>query len=236
MIAVGRFDPENGEPVYIGLHPIFDDKSKVLVVNWQHTYAEPVLQGGPGRPDGSCPQAPVQHRRQPDRDVRGSHLRRRRRPASRRSTPNWRSTTPCCATSTAAVRARCSRSFKRSRQRSTTSSESRWTASWWSREGRAPARRSWHCIECHGSSTTIARTLTPADPCWCSVRADRSSATYGACRPSLGDRDVTQTEVTSLGPDVRRGRDELSGAALAQGRPADGRTIGASRSAACPGS
>ena len=53
--------------------------------------------------------------------------------------------------------------------------------------------------------------------------------------PSLGDQDVTQTEVTSLGPDVRRGREE-SRRSAAQGRPADGRTVASSRSGACPGS
>ncbi|MET8307291.1 UvrD-helicase domain-containing protein [Micromonospora sp. NPDC005173] len=41
QVAFGRIDDESGEPLYIGRHTIFDDQSKVLVVNWQAKAAIP---------------------------------------------------------------------------------------------------------------------------------------------------------------------------------------------------
>lgn len=39
-VAIGRFDDEDGEVLYIGKHAILDDQKDVLVVNWQQPVAE----------------------------------------------------------------------------------------------------------------------------------------------------------------------------------------------------
>ena len=51
-VAVGRFDPEDDEPMYVGVHAIFSTDGDPLVINWQVPAAEPYFKATVADPLG----------------------------------------------------------------------------------------------------------------------------------------------------------------------------------------
>ena len=156
-VAFGRIDGESGESLYVGRQLIRDDRSEVLVVNWQAPAAAPYYEATPREamrieaPSG--PSSATATRSATTRTWCSPHSPHR---WTNSSCGNWRVAAP----------ASCATSWPPSRPPSTTSSAPRWSRYSSSRAGRAPARRRWRCTASPGCCSTIA---TGSPPMMCSL-------------------------------------------------------------------